>query len=254
MKISPLLAALLLTVCCGHASAQVIFYNDPGVSTTGSVTFNDTASGGTSTTVFSPTIPFGFQAMPNLGWMTYASTGLPHIDSASMNVDIDQVPGGPGSIPWFAATATLSQTLNNNGDTAVLTGTMQTGFEGFMTGVNPGALLGLLSYSVSGVLGANTGAFAQLNAQLDYYETGGPFIGSLVWNSGLITGAGSYSTTVTPTWSGGPLTSNLITVNGFITLQADPSSISITPVPEPTAWVSALFGAVALAGRRRRAS
>lgn len=252
MKYPSIFATLLLTICCERASAQVFFYNDPAVSTTGTIVFNDILSGGVSTTAFSPVIPFGYQPMPNLGWMTYASTGAPHVDSASMNLDIDQVPGGPGSIPWFAATATLSQAASVNGDTALLTGTVQTGFEGFMNGVNPSALLGLLGYSVSGILGTNTGAFATLNAQLDYYVTGGPLIGSLIWNQ-TFTGAGPYSGTVIPTWSGGPLTSNLITVNGFIQLQADPSSISIAPVPEPTAGVSLFLGAAALGVRRRRA-
>ena len=130
-----------------------------------------------------------------------------------------------------------------------------------MTGADPAAaaLAGLLDYSVSGFIGFNLGAFASLNAVLTYTETvGGAPIGTLTWNYFNSTFGSFGPVPVTPVWApdilnlGGLLTSNLITVNGVITLQADPSSISIAPVPEPTAWVSLFLGAAALAGQRRR--
>ena len=186
--------------------------------------------------------------------MSYASTGFPHVDTARMSVDITQAPGGPLSMPWFAATAQLFQAGNVTGDTALLTATVSAGFEGFMTTTNPSSLLALLGYSVSGIIGTNPGAFASLNAQLDYYVGGGgPLIGSLIWNYSNVT-PGPYAATVLPTWVGAAtLGSNLIDVTGSINLQADPSSISITPVPEPTVFASLFLGAATLAGRRRRA-
>ena len=255
MKYPPILATLIITLCAGHASAQVLLYNVFGSPTTGNIVFNDTASGGTTTTVTSgiPALPLDLP-MNNIGWMTYAST-VPHVDTASMTVDINQAPGGPGSIPWFSATASLQQTGAVTADTALLTSNVGAGFEGFMTPVNPSALLALLGYNVSGVVGTNPGAFASFNAQLDYYDSSVvvPFlVGSLFWSYSNFT-PGSYATTVTPTWVGAPtLGSNLIDVSGFIQLSADPSSISIAPVPEPSALASLFVGAVALASRRRR--
>lgn len=250
MKISPLLATILLAVCAERASAQIFLYNGIGVATTGNIIFNDTPAGGfldPNPTSFGP----GDLPMNLFGWMNYTS-GAGHVDSATMNVDITQT---VTSIPWFAVTATLSQATSVNGDTAILTAASQTGFEGFMTGVNPALSTPLLGYAVSGILGTNTGAFVSLNAQLDYYVTGGPLVGSLFWNYSNFT-PGPYATTVNPVWVGGVLPGNLITVIGSLTLQADPSSISIAPahpVPEPTACVSLFLGAAALAGRRRRA-
>jgi len=256
MKYTAALAALLLGLCAERGSAQVLLYNVVGVPTTGSITFDDTLSGGATTTNLSPVIILLDQPMNNLGWMTYTSTGFPHVDTASMTVDITQAlfPAGPLSIPWFAATASLVQTGSNTGDTAVLTGVVSAGFEGFMATSNPSSLLALLGYNVSGSVGTNPGAFASLNAQLDYYDsTGVPFlVGSLFWNYSNVT-PGAFATTVFPTWVGAPtLGANLIDVNGFITLQADPSSISISPVPEPTTFASLFLGAAMLAGRRRR--
>lgn len=129
-----------------------------------------------------------------------------------------------------------------------------------MTGVNPSSLLALMAYSVSGIVGTNPGAFASMTATLNYNQTvGGAPIGKLIWNFSTTT-PGAFSVPVIPVWVAAPspiLTSNLVTVSGTITLQADPSSISIAPlnpVPEPTTLVSALLGAAALAGRRRRAN
>ncbi len=273
MKYPSILATLLLTLCCERASAQVYLFNGAGTSTIGAVFYNDAPSGGTFTSDFFPVVGFvGDQAMfiPPLGpvlaptpLINYTSA-FPHVDSAFMNVDITQTPfpGLPGTtgIPWFAATASLSQVGSVSGDTASLSATMGAGFEGFMTGADPAAaaLAGLLDYSVSGIIGTNPGAFASLNAVLTYTETvGGATIGTLTWNyTNSI--PGFYSVPVTPSWTPnllvtpGPLTSNLIRVNGVITLQADPSSISIRPVPEPTAWFSLFLGAAALAGQRRR--
>ena len=255
MKYPALLATLLSALCAEHASAQVLIYNVFGTPTTGNIVFNDTASGGTTTTVTSgiPALPLDLP-MNNIGWMTYAST-VPHVDTASMTVDINQAPGGPGSIPWFSATASLAQTGITTGDTAFLTSNVGAGFEGFMTPVNPSSLLALLGYSVSGVVGTNPGAFASFNAQLDYYDSAlvvPAYLGSLVWSFSNVI-PGPYATTLFPIWTGGPtLGSNLIDVSGFIQLSADPSSISIAPVPEPSALASLVVGAVALAGRRRR--
>ena len=257
MKYSPSLAALLLALCAERAAAQVHIYNVAGTTTTGAIVFNDTASGGASTTSPSPFYPPGDLQMNNLGWMSYASTGSPHVDTASMTVDITQAPfpAGPMSIPWFAATASLAQTGSGTGDTASLMATVSAGFEGPMTMSSPPSLLPLLGYNVSGTIGTNTGAFASLNAQLDYYPGGGgPLIGSLNWDY-LNTTPGPYTATVFPRWVGAPtLGSSLIDVNGFIQLQADPSSISIDPVPEPGTFASLFLGAATLASRRRRAT
>ena len=259
MKLPPILSSLVLALsafAAERASAQVLIYNVLGTPTNGNIIFNDTVSGGTSTTISSgiPVLPLDLP-MNNIGWMTYTSTGFPHVDSASMTVDITQAPGGPGSIPWFSATASLAQTGAVTGDTAFLTSNVSAGFEGFMTPVNPASLTPLLGYLVSGIVGTNPGAFASFTAQLDYYDSSPitpVFVGSLFWNFSTTT-PGPFATPVYPTWVGVPtLGSNLIDVSGFIQLSADPSSISIRPVPEPAAMASLLLGAVALASRRRR--
>ena len=256
MKTSPLLISLVLALCAERTEAQVLIYNVFGTPTAGNIIFNDTASGGTSTTVTSgiPALPLDLP-MNNIGWMTYTSTGFPHVDSGSMTVDINQAPGGPGSIPWFSATGSLAQAGAVTGDTAFLTSNVSAGFEGFMTPVNPASLTPLLGYLVSGIVGTNPGAFASFTAQLDYYDSSliiPVLVGSLNWSFSTTT-PGPFATPVYPTWVGAPtLGSNLIDVSGFIQLSADPSSISITPVPEPAAMASLLLGTVALASRRRR--
>ena len=123
-----------------------------------------------------------------------------------------------------------------------------------MSGVSLAASLPLLGYNVSGVVGANSAAYVNFNAQADFYDSGGFFVSSLIWNYTNTT-PGAFSTTVNPIFIGSPvLTDNLMTVNSIIQLQADPSSISITPtvvVPEPATGLLALVGVAALVARRR---
>ena len=268
MKYPSILATLLFTLCAERASAQVILFNGTGTVTTGAVIYNDAASGGDFTFDFFPGFvgdQLMYPPLTSTNLIAYTSA-FPHVDSATMNVDITQTPfpGANAGIPWFAATASLSQVGPPlTGTIATLTAIVNTGFEGFMTGADPtaAAAAGLLDYSVSGIIGTNPGAYASLNAFLTYTETvGGATIGTLTWSyTNLL--VGSFGpVAVTPTWApnllvtglSGQLSSNLISVYGNITLEADPSSISIAPVPEPTAWVSLFLGAAALAGQRRR--
>lgn len=246
------LCSLILSITCGNSSA-IVYLFDPAL-TSGSVSFDDTLAGG-----FSGAVGAGV-VTPNAGiwrtmnypsYQTYISGG-PHVDSASMSLDITQTASG---VPWFAATASLAQAGTVNGDTAYLTAVSTSFFEGLMSGVNLPASLPLLGYNVSGVVGVNSAAYVNFNAQADYFDSGGFYVSSLIWNYTNTT-PGAFSTTVYPTFAGSPfLTDNLMTVNSLIQLQADPSSISITPtvvVPEPATGLLALVGVAALAARRRR--
>jgi hypothetical protein len=245
------ICSFIVAVTCGTSPA-VVYLFDPAL-TSGSATFDDTLSGGVLTTVSAAVVTPNagiWRTMNYPAYLTYAS-GVPHVDSASLTLDITQTVSG---VPWFAATASLSQAANVNGDPAYLTSVSTSYFEGIISGVNLAASLPLLAYNVSGVVGANSGAYVILNAKTDFYDSGGFYVSSLLWNYTNTT-AGAFSTVVVPTLGGPPvLTDNLMTVNSFLQLQADPSSISITPtnVPEPSAWVCLLGGLAAVAVRRRR--
>ena len=246
------LCSLILSITCGKSSA-IVYLFDPAL-TSGSVSFDDTLAGGFSSAVGAGVVT------PNAGiwrtmnfpaYQTYVSGG-PHVDSASMNLDITQTATG---VPWFAATTSLAQAGTVNGDTAYLNGVSTSFFEGIMSGVSLVGSLPLMGYTVSGVVGANSGAYVKLTAKTDYYDSLGFPIASVFWNYTNST-PGAFSAPVIPTWSGSPvLTDNLITVNSFIQLEADPSSISMTPmvaVPEPATGLLALVGVAAFAARRRR--
>ena len=233
-------------------SAAVVYLFDPAL-TSGSVSFDDTLAGGVVTTPSAPVVTPNagiWRTMNYPAYLTYAS-GAPHVDSASLTLDITQTGSG---VPWFAATASLAQAANVNGDTAYLTAVSTSYFEGIMSGVSLAASLPLLSYNVSGVVGVNSSAFVNLTAQADFYDSGGFFVASLLWNYNNTT-PGAFSTVVIPTFIGSPvLTDNLMTVNNLFKLTADPSSISVTPtvVPEPTAGLFALLGVAGLFAYRRR--
>lgn len=246
------LCSLILSITCGNSLA-IVYLFDPAL-TSGSVAFDDTLAGGVLTTVSAGVVTPNagiWRTMNYPSYQTYTSGG-PHVDSASMTLDITQTASG---VPWFAATASLSQAGVVNGDTAYLTSVSTSFFEGIMSGVSLAASLPLLGYNVSGVVGANSAAYVNFNAQADFYDSGGFFVSSLIWNYTNTT-PGAFSTTVNPIFIGSPvLTDNLMTVNSIIQLQADPSSISITPtvvVPEPATGLLALVGVAALVARRRR--
>jgi hypothetical protein len=92
------LCSLILSITCAKSSA-VVYLFDPAL-TSGAVSFDDTLAGG-----FSGAVGAGV-VTPNAGiwrtmnypaYQTYVST-VPHVDSASMNLDITQTATG---VPWF---------------------------------------------------------------------------------------------------------------------------------------------------------
>ena len=246
----PITLCGFLVGALAQTSSAVVYLFEPSL-TSGAVNFNDTTAGGTSTTVTAPIVvpnAGAWHTMNYPGYMSYTSAS-PHVDSASINVDITQTATG---VPWFATTGSIAQAGIVNGDTAILAANMTSFFEGPMVGVNLAASLPLMAYNVTGVVGTNSAAFVTLFGQLDYYDNLGFFMSSVFWNYTNTT-PGPFSFPVTPTLVGSPvLTDNLITVNGFYHLQADPSSISFAPVPEPASWAGALAcGGLTFLRRRR---
>jgi hypothetical protein len=249
MKLILLLSSLVFSL---ESASGVVFLFEPNPGLThATFAFDDTLSGGYSESVFAPIVPPNsgiWHTMNYPGYLVYSSAG-PHVDSASLSLDITQA----GGVPWFAANGSLSQSANLAGDMANMSVQFSSYFEGTMTGTSLAAALGSMSYNVSGVVSAHAGSYVNLNAQSYFYDHLGNFVASLGWSYSNVT-PGAFSATVTPTIlsSGLFLTDNLITVNGFITLQADPSSISITPVPEPSSFVFLLLGAAVLPVFRKR--
>lgn len=250
IKLIPL-SALLLTLTCGTSSAAVFLLLP--TSTTGTGSFDDSTSGGFSETLTAPTITPNsgiWRTMNYPGFLTYASGG-PHVDSASLTVDITQAAG----VPFFQATGALTQAASSLSDVATLTFQFASYFEGSMTGTPVLPATALMGLNVSGTVGTLAGEYVDFQMKEFYFDNLNNPIGDLTWTYNNSTPGATFSTTVFPVWSGSPiLTDNLITVNGFVTVSADPSSISFAPaiVPEPTVSVCLLAGAASLALRRRR--
>jgi hypothetical protein len=232
----------------------VTLYNPSA--TTGTGSFDDTVSGGFSETLASPTL-FGAPAPMNYpGFFAYASAG-PHIDSASLVMGLSQAVAGVASIPFFTASGSIAQVAITTGTTAQLGFQFQSKFEGFMVGADPNLALTFLGINISGTVGPTPGEYVNLTMQQIYIDCVTlNNIGTLAWNYSNTT-AGLFSATVYPTWTPNfspVLTGNLIDVQGFITVQADPSSLSFASiVPEPGS-LSCILLATGLfaAGARRR--
>lgn len=253
MKFLPRLVGITaLCITIQSASATVFLFDPNPIKTYANLTFNDTLSGGytesASASVVAPNAGI-WRTMNYPGYMNYSST-TPHVDSASLSLDITQA----GGVPWFAGTASLSQAANVAADVATLNVTFASYFEGTMSGTSLIAAMPLMAYNVSGVVSSHGGDYVNFNAQTDFYDNATNFIASIGWFYSNNT-PGSFSTTVLPTLLVGSLflTDNLITAQGFITLQADPSTISITPapVPEPASAALLLLGAAVLLRRRK---
>jgi hypothetical protein len=240
-RMKPIGLFLGLIISTASTSATVFLFDPSPAKTQGTLSFNDTTAGGYSETVFAvnPLPNAGIWHTMNFpGYLNYASVG-PHVDSANLTLDITQVAG----VPWFAATAGLSQAANVSGDTATLSVQFASYFEGTMSGTSLLAAIPSMGYNVSGVVGGHLGSFVSFSAQTDFFDNANVLIATLGWTYSNTT-PGPFAALVLPTFFvGGPvLTDNLITVQGFITLQADPSSISISPVPEPTSLALLVLG------------
>ncbi len=251
LKLAPL-SAVILILTCGSSSAVVNLFLP--TSTSGTGTFNDSVSGGFSETLTPLAItadgaaPWHFMGYPS--YLNYVSGG-PHVDSASLTLDITQVAG----VPFFQTAGSLTQIPTTLGTVSTLIFNFSSYFEGLMTGTPVAPALALMGLNVSGTVGPTLGEFVDFQMQQFYFDNLGFPIGNATWSYNNSTPGATFSSTVLPVWSGSPvLTDNLITVNGFINVSADPSSISFTPAPEPTVSVCLLIGATALGARRRRAS
>lgn len=248
-KLVPL-CALTLAFTCTTASAVVNLFLT--TITNGSGFFDDTVSGGFSETLPNFTIVADgnapWHAMNYPGALNYTSGGS-HIDSASLKIDITQAAG----MPFFQATGNMAQVPVTTATVSTLGYQFQSYFEGTMSGTPVTPALGLMGLDVSGTVGPTPGEYVDFVMKQFYLDSLGNAIGNLTWtyNNAIVGPFGP--TTILPVWSGGPvLTDNLITVQGFITVTADPSSISFTPAPEPSSLACLLIGATALAARRRR--
>ena len=250
LKLAPL-SALILILSCGSSFAAVSLLLP--TSTMGTGAFDDTASAGYSETLSAPTITPNsgiWRTMNYPGFLTYASAG-PHVDSASLTIDITQAAG----VPFFQATGALTQLASSLGDVATLSFQFASYFEGSMIGTPVVPATALMGLNVSGTVGSLAGEYVDFIMKEFYFDNLGNPIGDLTWTYNNSTPSATFGTTVFPTWSGSPiLTDNLITVNGYIIVNADPSSISFAPaiVPEPTVSVCLLVGAAAIGARRRR--
>lgn len=252
--------ALLLAsslVALSAASAQVSLLLP--TSTFGTGSFVDAPSGGYSETLTAPTITPNagvWRTMDYPGFFSFSSVG-PHVDSASLNMGITQTVAGSASMPFFSAAGSMTQLASSVGDVATLGFQFQSYFEGFMLGANPALALASLGINVSGTVGSVAGEYVSFNMQQDYF--GPAYIGTLAWSYTNSTPGASFGLTVLPTWTfagGSPtLTNNLISVQGFINVQADPSSISFAPVvaPEPGSLSLLLAAGIWMGSRRRRA-
>ncbi len=249
-KLVPLCAlSLAFALACGNSSAAVFLLLP--TSTTGSGSFIDSPSGGYSEALTAPAIVPNagiWRTMNYPGFFNYTSAG-PHVDSASLTMDITQAAG----VPFFQAAGSIAQVASSLGDVAQLNFQFQSYFEGTMLGTPVVPATALMGMNLSGTVGALTGEYVDFLMKEFYFDHLGNPIGDLTWAYTNTTTSAVISTTIYPVWSGSPtLTDNLITIQGFIQANADPSSISFTPAPEPSSLSCLLIGATALAARRRR--
>ncbi len=257
-QISLLLATSLLSIA--SASAAVNLYKP--TSTIGSGAFDDSTSGGYSETLSVGPLVGIWAPMDYPGFFSYSSVS-PHVDSASLSMGLTQAPaGGLTSMPFFSATGSLSQVASTLGTVSNLGFQFSSQFEGIMAGADPLLAMTFLGINVSGTVGSVPGEYVSFNMQQTYIDSVSFLnIGTLAWTYSNSIPSATFSTTIYPTWtwtpSGSPvLTNNLIDIQGFINVQADPSSISFAPaeVPEPGAFALIVLGAGVWASVRRKAS
>lgn len=247
-KLLPL-SIVALVLSCGTSSAVVNLFLT--TSTNGSGAFDDSASGGFSQTLTPLTItPDGAAPWHYMGYPSYLNfvSGGPHIDSASLTLDITQAAG----VPFFQAAGSLSQVPTTLGTVSTLSFQFSSYFEGTMNGTPVAPAVALMGLNVSGTVGPTAGEYVDFIMKEFFFDNLGNPIGDLTWAYNNSTPGATFGLTILPVWSGLPaLTDNLITVNGYIIVNADPSSISFSPVPEPTSGACLLLGAAVLGSRRR---
>ena len=250
MKIPLLTSCLFISLGCGYASAA------PTLSAggTGTIGFDDISSGGVLTTnALPPTIS---SSLPYVWGTPYDSLvpSVGHVDHAAIDLNIQDA----GGMPWVAGNATLTQLVATPGTIAQFS----TNFNLAFTGLNPtddiSLALASMAYHVFGNVGGSSfGPFVFFSQHVDIFNSSSVHIHSLDWTFTDQVFNTTFNVFVTPQLNNYNLASNQIgdssiSMVGTIFLQADPSSISIDPVPEPAAWSSFLLGLGGLLMKRRR--
>jgi hypothetical protein len=132
-------------------------------------------------------------------------------------------------------------------------------FGGFLGGATPSYPL-----HVFGTVGSGSGDYAQFDAQMNYYwipsnntafsPTGTPtYLGTLNY-SALRLGGGSYNGFIFPTGAlaAAPTNWGVLEITGDMWVAGDPSSITVTGVPEPASLGLLGLASLAALGRRSR--